>query len=187
MKDGFCLRHYASFKEPGAHKSLKLASLDDSNPKHPQYMSEIKTNVIDFDEVKKNYLKENGMLEDNAKSVDALYNVNNKICLAEFKNGDFTSGEIIEKALSSAMMFMDITDYRLNEFRKDSIFVLVYNPEEKKVEKRQTIAALKSRMSKKRYSKFDLYHLWDFCFGEVVEIEKEEFDRSIYAKGIESY
>lgn len=57
MKEGFHLKHYADFINPGVHKSLMLTSIDDSHGKvYPRYMSQIKTKVIDFDEVKKNYL-----------------------------------------------------------------------------------------------------------------------------------
>lgn len=187
MREDFSLKHVDIFKDPEVCKSLKETSVDDRNLKQLRYMSEVKTRVIDFDEVKKHYLKECGLFEDNAKSVDALYYVNDMICMTEFKNGDFTSSEIIEKALSSVLIFLDITKCSLEDFRKKSIFVLVYNPEEKKVEKRQTVAALKARRARKKYSRFDLYHLWDFCFGEVVEIEKDKFDSSIYAAGIKRY
>ncbi len=186
MKDFLQLNHFEEFSNPKVHKTLKLTSEDDiKNPS--EYMSQLKTKVIDFDEVKKFYLKKHGMYEDNAKSVDALYKLNDRICMTEFKNGDFTSGEIIEKALSSALMFMDITGCSLSDFRKKSLFVLVYNEEEKKVDTRQLSAYYKAKRSKKRYSIFRIDHLWDFCFGEVAEIEKQEFDHSKYAKEISSY
>lgn len=186
MKDHFCLKHYSEFSNPDVHKTLKFTSEDDSkNPS--EYMSQIKTKVIDFDEVKKNYLKYHDMNEDNAKSVDALYKLNDKLCMTEFKNGDFKSSEIIEKALSSVMMYMDITGCCLDEFRKNSVFVLVYNEKEKKINSRQRVASYKAKSSNRRYSKFQLDHLWDFCFEKVVEIEKDEFDNTKYAKQVEAY
>lgn len=186
MKNILDLKHFSLFSEPDVHKSLKKTS-EDENKNPSEYMSEIKTNVIDFDELKKHYLKENGMTEDNAKSVDALYVCGDKVCMTEFKNGDFSSSEIIEKALSSALMFMDITECQLNEFRKKSIFVLVYNEDIKKPNSRQSAAVYKAKRSKRYYSKFQLDHLCDFCFGEVAEIEKKDYDKSKYVVGIRAY
>ena len=58
MKEGFHLKHYDIFLEPGVHKSMKLVSMDDRDiARNPEYMSQVKTSVIDFDEVKKSYLK----------------------------------------------------------------------------------------------------------------------------------
>ncbi|WP_029201537.1 hypothetical protein [Oribacterium sp. NK2B42] len=186
MKDFLELKHFEEFNNSKVHKSLKLTSKDDS--KIPaEYMTQLKTRVIDFDDVKKFYLQKYEICEDNAKSVDALYKLDDRICMTEFKNGDFTSGEIVEKALSSAMMFMDITGCSLSEFRKKSLFVLVYNKDEKRVESRQLSAYYKSKQSRGRYSIFRLDHLWDFCFSEVKEIEKQEFDQSKYAKNIIAY
>ncbi len=180
MKESFKLKHYNEFMDATVHQTIKYTSRDES--KNPvEYMSQVKTRVIDFDEVKKNYLKNHGMEETRAKSVDALYINDKKICMVEFKNGDFTSSEIIEKALSSAMIFMDITEYNLSEFRKDAVFVLVYNPNEKNPNTRQIAARYKARSSKKNYSLFQLDNLNGFCFCDVVEIEKDEFDSSQYA------
>ncbi|MBQ8084833.1 MAG: hypothetical protein IJ232_01845 [Lachnospiraceae bacterium] len=186
MKDCFCFKYFNEFINPDVHKKLKYTSEDDSK-KPSEYMTQIKTKVIDFDEVKKNYLKEHGMDEGNAKSVDALYKLDNRLCMTEFKNGDFNSNEIIEKALSSAMIYMDITGCRLDEFRKNSVFVLVYNGEEKRINSRQKAARYKAKSSNRKYSSFQLDHLWNFCFEEVVEIEKDDFDDSKYAKEIVGY
>ena len=186
MKNIFELKHFSYFSESSVHKSLKQTSEDtDKNP--TEYMSEIKTSVIDFDEVKKDYLKENGMTEDNAKSVDALYICENKICFTEFKNGEFSSNEIVEKALSSALMFMDITGCQLSEFREKTMFVLVYNEEVKKPNSRQCVAGYMAKKSRKYYSKFQLDHLHNFCFGEIAEVEKKDFDNSRYVAGIRAY
>lgn len=186
MRDGFHLKHYNEFIEAKVHKSLKYTSKDDS--KRPiEYMSEKKTKVIDYDEVKKNYFKDHGMQEGDAKSVDALYMLKNKLCMVEFKNGDFNSSEIMEKALSSVMMFMDITGCSLSDFRKDSIFILVYNSEVKKPNARQIASVYKARSSGGFYSLFQLDHLQGFCFGKVCEIEKDNFDSSEYSNEIIAY
>ena len=52
---------------------------------------------------------------------------------------------------------------------------------------RQWAASYKAKSSNRRYSKFQLDHLWKFCFEKVVEIEKGEFDNTQYATQIESY
>jgi hypothetical protein len=186
MKD-FELKQYGEFSNPDVHKSLMNTSAD--TIKTPiEYMTDCKHKVIDFDEVKKRYLVNRDMHEGDACSVDALYKLkNDKLCMVEFKNGDFTSSEIIEKALSSAIMFADITGKSMEFIRDNIIFVLVYNGEIKHVNWRQKMASGKAKRAKIKIFKFDIDHLYKFCFLDVVEIEKDEFDKSIYVRELEGY
>ena len=187
MSKNYHLKRYAEFSDPLVHKSLKETSKDSS--KSPEeFMTANKISVIDFDQVKNKYLKERSLYEDNAKSVDALYMLNNEVlCFTEFKNGDFKASEIIEKSLSSVLMFCDITSKDLSYMRENAVFVLVYNGEEKKLETRQIMTKKKAHRAKDKYSLFGLEHLDGFCFKSIVEIEKSEFDESIYSKGIATY
>lgn len=189
MNSGFHFKHYSEFIDSKVHKSLKETSKDDHEGLSlcDEYMTEVKTRVIDFDEVKKNYLKNKSINEDNAKSIDALYMANEKICMVEFKNGDFSGTDIIEKAISSVLIFIDITGYNLSDFRNDSIFILVYNGDEKKIEYRQVAAKYKAKKSRTMYSYFGLEHLYRFCFNDVHELEKDEFNKSLYSKDIIGY
>lgn len=187
MSKSYGLRKYGDFSNPVVHKTLMETSKDDS--KNPcEYISHNKQRVIDFDEVKKYYLKDRDICEGNAKSVDALYLLEDgTICLTEFKNGDFKSSEIIEKALSSVLMFCDITKNDLTYMRENATFVLVYNSDAMKVETRQQMAQKKAHRAKEKYFLFGLDNLDSFCFNKVVEIEKEEFDDTVYSKSIIPY
>ncbi len=177
------LKLFDEFLNPSVYASLKETSEDDS--KTPSvYLSQCKTKVIDFDEVKKNYLKNRKMLEGDSMSVDALYMLpTGLLCMVEFKNGDFKSSEIIEKALSSVLIFNDITGENITFTRDNMIFVLVYNSDIKHPNSRQIAASYKSNLAMKKYSLFGLEHLNGFCFKDVKEVEKSEFD-SKYAQSI---
>lgn len=123
--------------------------------------------------------------EGNAKSVDALYSLKSgKLCMVEFKNGDFTSADIIEKALSSILFFNEITNTNIEFVRKQMDFVLVYNPDVKKPNPRQKAAKGKSKLAGIKYSMFNLEHLYKFCFSNVAEVKKNEFDETDYVKNI---
>ncbi len=187
MSKDYHLKMYPEFSDANVHRTLKETSKDTSrNPE--EFMTDNKIRVIDFDLVKNNYLKERKLFEDNAKSVDALYRLDNELlCMTEFKNGDFYASEIIEKALSSVLMFCDISGKDLDYMRNNAVFVLVYNGDRKKVQTRQIMAQRKAHRAKEKYSIFGLEHLYGFCFKNIVEIEKDEFDESIYSKGIVSY
>lgn len=187
MNNEFQLKKYNEFMESSVHKSLKETSLDDSKTPY-QYMTMNQNRVIDFDEVKKNYLKSINLLETDAKSVDALYMLKNKLlCMTEFKNGDFTNSEIVEKALSSALIFCDITNQKLSYLRENAVFILVYNGDIKKPGSRNRAAYEKSHRAKVFYSSFKLDHLYGFCFKDVIEIEKDDFSSSKYCNDLLPY
>ena len=185
MNKGFRLNNFDEFRDPAVISSLKRISCD-SESKHPGFLSECKTEVIDFDELKKMYMIDRGMEEGKAKSVDALYRLkSDKLCMVEFKNGMFSSPEIIEKAMSSILIFNDITGTNVKFTRENMYFVLVYNSDVKKPSHRQIAAYRKGRLSNNRYSLFGLDHLDGFCFFGVEEIDKKDFDDSIFVKDIQ--
>ncbi len=185
MDKEFRLNYFDELRNPAVISSLKQISCD-SESKHQDYLSECKTKVIDFDELKKMYMTDRGMVEGKAKSVDALYRLKSeKLCMVEFKNGEFSTSEIIEKAMSSILMFNDITRTNINFTRENMYFVLVYNSDVKKPSHRQIAAYRKGRLSNNRYSLFGLDHLDGFCFFGVEEIDKKDFDDSIFVKDIQ--
>ena len=184
MSNNFRLKRFEDFLNPAVYDTLKKTSEDDS--KTPcVYLTKCKTSVINFDEVKKVYLKNRGLLEGDSMSVDALYKLpSDVLCMVEFKNGDFTSAEIIEKAMSSVLIFNDITNTNIKFTRENMVFVLVYNSAVKKVNHRQLVANRKANLSKKKYSFFGLEHLNGLCFKDVEEIDKSEFDSTKYVNSI---
>lgn len=181
-KEDFRLSYFDEFREPQVRIPLKIAS-EDTNKFPHVYMTEHAQKVISMDAVMDGYLIKRGMHKGDAKSVDALYMLSSgKLCMVEFKNGEFTPAEIIEKALSSVLMFNEITETNISFTRENMVFVLVYNQEVKHVNYRQLYAEQRSHRQKERISLFKLDHLNHFCFSQVEEIEKTEFDSSKFVK-----
>lgn len=114
-------------------KELKEVSEDDSDKTNIQYMTESSLEVIDFDEVKKQYHSNLKLVHDSPKSFDCFTLFNENQVFIEFKNGIIEDKEkrreIKEKSYCSLLMFCDITDKTLSYMRKNIDFILVYNKE----------------------------------------------------------
>ena len=65
--------------------SLKELSKDDSSPQGMQYATENEKIAVDFDEVKRLYVNEQGISENNAYSVDAISHTSDAVVFIEFK------------------------------------------------------------------------------------------------------
>ena len=116
----------------GHSSSLKETSKDTPDPEHTFYMTEDTTEVINFDEVKKEYISGLG-LSDVPASADALL-VGKDGCLVflEFKNGRINKQkqyEIQKKVYDSVIIFLDIVQCTIQEIRECAEFVLVYSEE----------------------------------------------------------
>lgn len=161
--------------------SLQKISKDDSGGKI-QYMTNCQVQMVDFDKVKTAYMNKNHMTEESAKSVDALYQSGENVYMIEFKNGDFSPSEIKEKCLDSVLIFNSITGKQLEYDRKYLKFILVYNPEAKKMsskEKKEYHLALRAKSD---YRPFNLKHLYNFIFSDVILLDKNEFEEKFIAK-----
>lgn len=109
------------------HKStLKAVSYDDKNG---VYMVNFETEVIDFDKVKEEYIK-NLKLSDTPCSNDGLVlGHNGRIFFVEFKNGSLQreTFKLGKKIYDSVLIFTDITGISIGDMRKYIEYVMVYN------------------------------------------------------------
>ena len=109
--------------------SLKNTSYDAENN---EYMTESDLNVLSFDDIKEDYLKEHNLRADMANSVDALSTDGDLTYLIEFKNGKETDHHQIENKLKDSVSILcDEWGRTLSDTRKDIVFVLVYNEDQK--------------------------------------------------------
>ena len=91
--------------------TLKETSADTSKSSFIEYMTNSDISVVNFDGVKKMYIKGLGINE-GPKSIDALYvNNNSKIVLIEFKNGKMREEkyfDVVRKIYDSVFILSDI-------------------------------------------------------------------------------
>ena len=108
--------------------TLKTTSYDDDNA---EFMTELEVPVIDFDNVKEQYLRNIGCQDESLTSVDALLSKANYDVFIEFKNGSLSKKEarlgIYSKIQDSLLMLCDITDSHISQLRQCLDFILVYN------------------------------------------------------------
>lgn len=112
---------------PGLRTSLKETSYDSE---HREYMTESSVAVVNFDQVKADYMKKHKHSVKDAKSVDALARgIDGNLYMIEFKNGDCKkeAADIRLKIKDSLLILCDLCDKRLHDARKEIIFVLVIN------------------------------------------------------------
>ncbi len=179
------LRDYWQFKKNRVHASLHDVSADDSDYNNVNYMTESKAMVIDFDRVKREYMNTIHISEDNAKSVDALFQVESKsgvepdIYMVEFKNGSIDSRDIERKARDSVLIFQSITKTQLEDTRANVRFVLVYNVEKHPMSFKDARALASANLGKVDFCRFGLAHLRGFCFNNVMAYNQEEFEKKI--------
>ena len=110
--------------------TLTETSYDDGNS---EYMTELKVPVIDFDNVKEQYLQRIGCQDESLTSVDALLSKAHCNVFIEFKNGSLAKKEvrlgIYSKIQDSLLLLCDITDNHISQLRQCLDFILVYNEE----------------------------------------------------------
>lgn len=112
--------------------SLKETSKDTPDSGHTFYMTEDMTEVINFDDVKKEYISVLS-LSDMPASVDALLErADGYPIFVEFKNGRVNKQkqyEIQKKVYDSVLIFSDVVQCTIKNMREYAVFILVYNEE----------------------------------------------------------
>ena len=176
---------FQQFNNGRVFSTLHNTSLDESDENNKVFMTESNAKVVDFDRVKRIYMNEHGMSENEAKSVDALFQVSifddndSGIYMVEFKNGKVENRDIERKARDSILIFQSITNSQLENTRKNVHFVLVYN-EEKNITNYKELRALElSNLGKTDFARFGLSHLRGFCFKEVFACNQKSFEERI--------
>ena len=124
------LNEYAIFRE---HVStFRETCVDQSDGERNALLTQSERKVINFDEVKNEYIK--GLhLTEAPCSNDALFDAGNGIlAFVEFKNGDIKGEKVYDlrkKIYDSVLIFSDITDLTISDTRTFMDYILVYNRE----------------------------------------------------------
>lgn len=158
--------------------TLKNLSLDNSNGEKI-YMTDSQIVALDFDKIKTNYASYFSCKNDCASSVDALFDDDNNKLFIEFKNGNLKKqySKIRAKARDSILIYGEIKDKTLNEFRHNYSFMLVYNSEINKTEKsKEYISKSVHNLAKEHEVFFGMNVLKKVFFKEVYTLDKNEFE-----------
>ena len=132
--------------------TLKKTSLDKGSGQK-KYMTESEMPVVDFDKVKKAYVRE---LKVKPKSMpcssDALHiGKNGNISFIEFKNGKINYMQrynIHQKIYDSLLIFGDMTGKGLSFCREHADFILVYNEMKNREEEKEETGEGEARKGK---------------------------------------
>lgn len=166
------------------HSSLQETSKDSSGDK-PAFMTNAAHKVINFDDVKTQYLNELNMTEEKAASADALFcGKDDKIYFIEFKNGKlkYETHNIQKKLRDSIMMFCSITGEQIEFTRKNMRFILVYDGDKNPFDYVKQIAIGKARLAKTSTPLLEFNKIEGFCYERLYAFSKEEFNGKIVDK-----
>lgn len=172
--------------------NLKEISKDDSDIENIEYMTDSLKEAVNFDKVKTIYTNELKLSEENASSVDGIFEVSDRLIFIEFKNGNMKNQKrsVKDKIRDSLLIFCDITEKQVKDTREELEFILVYNIEKnpipnqlinKEIEvqesmSRVNIAKYFTGKAKKEFIRFDLEKFKKLYFYDVHTYSKEEFE-----------
>ncbi len=178
--------------------TLKETSEDKSNA---EYMTEAQIEVVNFDEVKAEYIM-NLKLRNVPDSVDALFSdENGAVIFVEFKNGKInakTKFGLQKKIYDTTLIFTDITCSRISDMRSYAKFILVYNKDKNKPDKEEggekiyiqpsdsmnQISKTLAGLAKEPHIQFGLEMFKNYCFKDVSTLTKEEFNNQLSEIGL---
>lgn len=169
--------------------TLKEASRDNHN-KIDYFMTESKINIIDFDAVKDDYIR-NLKLKEKPKSNDALLQSSNgDLAFIEFKNGRIDNSlqfSLKRKIFDSLLILTDIIDIGISHTRNEMDYILVYNETKNTISDEQTtkvqvsesrdfIAKELAKLGGTTHTKFGLEMFKKYCFRDVFTYTEVEFE-----------
>ena len=176
--------------------NLKETSIDKRDGT-PQYMTLSTRDAVNFDDVKKEYVKQLGVSEI-PKSNDALFDDGKGfLVFVEFKNGFMDRPKqfaVRKKVYDSALIFTDITSTGISYMRDHMKYILVYNEtanqgnnSDKDLKEKQKTAVQQSpafdafaknmgKYAHEEYVCFGLKIFQDYCFKEVHTYTEAEFN-----------
>lgn len=174
--------------------SLKETSEDKS---HAEYMTESDFEVVNFDEVKDEYIK--GLkIQKVPDSVDALFvDKNGNLNFVEFKNGKINSKTkfgLQKKIYDSTLIFSDITHLHISDMRSCVKLMLVYNKEKNDMGKGKEkegknyiqssdslrqISRTLAGFAQESHIQFGLEMFKNYCCKEILTLTKEEFEEQL--------
>lgn len=173
--------------------TLKETSKDEHTAGTVSYLTESTQEVVSFDDVKTEYVKDLGVSE-SPRSCDALLvKPNGELAIIEFKAGyiDRTKGfEIRQKIYDSALILCDIARIGISQMREDVELILVYresanvgNADEGFLKKQaqaapgfDAFAKGVSKLAKQEYICFGLRRFENYCFKKVHTYNEDEFE-----------
>ena len=178
------------FNRNGA--TLKETSWD-KDGENPGYMTDSEIHVINFDKVKKSYIKDMG-LSCTPCSNDALYiGEDEKAYFIEFKNGlvdNKTVYNIYNKIYDSLLIFNDIIQENISFCRENVNFILVYNEGRNSRNEKETKYGDSSKAkiskhfyakAKRKYVRFGLERFEKLYFQDVFTYTEKEFENNFLA------
>lgn len=174
--------------------TLKKTSIDDHDKTNIKYMTSSEKEAINFDDVKREYVKGLSLSEE-PKSNDALFiNKNNDLVFVEFKNGFMDNSKkfaVRKKIYDSIIILTDIMNMGVSQLKNNMEYILVYNEEVNKNEKEvlekqksfvqpsaafDNIAKTISAMAKTEYVCFGVKIFENYCFRKVHTYTEVEFE-----------
>ena len=174
---------------------LKITSVDDHDKANIRYMTESEKAAINFDDVKKEYVK-GFELSEVPKSNDALFiNKNNELVFVEFKNGFMDNSKkyaVRKKIYDSIIILTDILNMGISRLKCSMEYILVYNEEVNKEEQEvlekeksivqsspafDSIAKSISTMANTEYVCFGIRIFENYCFHKVHTYTEAEFEQ----------
>lgn len=174
------------------HISTLKKTSEDIHDGRPVYMTDSQAEVIDFDAVKDEYIKELHIRGDAPKSNDALMiRSDTEAVFIEFKNGNMTKKlqfDIRKKMYDSMLMLTDIIGKNISYTRDHLDYILVYNAknddkedidpksEYRESRSRDKIDEIILEYGGQRHIKFKLEMFQRYCFRNVYTYTKEEFE-----------
>ena len=166
--------------------SLKELSKDTST-KPIQFMTELQTQAINFDMVKRDYANQLNLSEETANSCDGLISISNFCVLIEFKNGKIKPAEVKTKLRDSLLIYCDITKQTISQTRDFLEFILVYNPQNNpdknhnssNSSSRIVIANTIAKKAKTELIRFDLERFQKLYVKAVHTYTPQEFEEFI--------
>lgn len=174
--------------------TLKETSIDDHDNTHIAYMTYSERDAINFDDVKRAYIRTLNLSEE-PKSNDALFlTKRNEFVFVESKNGFMDAPKkyaVRKKIYDSIIILTDILNMGISSLRDNMQYILVYNEsvnnEENDVKKKKSyvqssgafdsFAKSVSKLAKKEYICFGIRIFENYCFKEVHTYTEKEFEQ----------
>lgn len=160
--------------------TLKETSYDDAND---VFMTESEFEVIDFDDVKEQYLLSKNSRIEELKSADALLNCDQRIVFVEFKNGSMNREKqgIREKMKDSMFILADLLSCTIDYIRDNVTFVIIYNKRKnpRTSQSMDKFADIVSRLGHDRICRFGFDGYRNLYFKKIITYNDEQFNEDI--------
>lgn len=191
---------YNDFKSSLREISKDTSHVDEITGEECVMTSSMKE-AVDFDEFSERYFKDIHPSAKKPDSLDALCMLNKKYCFIEFKNGNFKRNDVVNKIGNSVSTILFKDNIEPECFKNNSMFILVYNKENKKIKKdsykqfaedryllanqvvhSEGLDEIRNHFANKAEEPIVLFNMNDFqniYFEKVLTMDKDIFDKYI--------